>query len=139
MTKSKVIVGLKTASQFSIEERRAIIEEYLRTGCRKQYIWRKYTGQSLERGKLLRWMRELGYVPPAEISKLAVSNSITMPKPKSSKSLENMQLKEKIIVLEKALINSELRCTAYETMIEIAEKELKISIKKKSNTKLSIE
>ncbi|MBT2623781.1 hypothetical protein [Chryseobacterium sp. ISL-6] len=137
MTKSKAILGFKTASQFSLDERRVIIEEYLRTGCRKQHIWKKYTGQSLERGKLLRWMRELGY--STKSSKFPVSNSTAMPKPKSGNSLENMQLKEKITELEKALINSELRCTAYETMIEIAEKELKISIKKKSNTKRSIE
>ncbi|MYY46394.1 hypothetical protein EH153_00180 [Elizabethkingia anophelis] len=57
----------------------------------------------------------------------------------SSKLLDNLQMKQKIAELERALINSELRCTAYETMIEIAEKELKISIKKKSNTKRSIQ
>lgn len=47
------------------------------------------------------------------------------------------ELKERIKQLEKALLNSELRATAYETMIEIAEKELKINIRKKSNTKQS--
>ncbi|MBC9813065.1 hypothetical protein H9Y05_11355 [Crocinitomicaceae bacterium CZZ-1] len=47
------------------------------------------------------------------------------------------ELKERINQLEKALLNSELRATAYETMIEIAEKELKINIRKKSNTKQS--
>jgi transposase len=47
-------------------------------------------------------------------------------------------MQEKIKELEKALVNSELRATAYETMIEIAEKELKINIRKKSNTKPSI-
>ena len=137
MRKSKETAGLKTASQFSLDERRAIIEEYLRTGCKKQHIWTKYTGQALERGKLLRWMRELGY--PTKSGKLPVLNPIAMPENQSSKLLENMQLKQKIAELEKALINSELRCTAYETMIEVAEKELKINIKKKSNTKQSIQ
>ncbi|MCC6722666.1 MAG: hypothetical protein IT243_10740 [Bacteroidia bacterium] len=47
-------------------------------------------------------------------------------------------MKEKINQLEKALVHSELRATALDTMIEVAEKELKISIKKKSFTKQSI-
>lgn len=38
-------------------------------------------------------------------------------------------------MLEKSLVNSKLKSTMYETMIEIAEKELKISIKKKFNTR----
>ena len=51
--------------------------------------------------------------------------------------MEQAQLKERIAQLEKALIQSELRATALETMIEIADKELKINIKKKSFTKRS--
>ena len=61
-----------------------------------------------------------------------------MAKSKNDSSLEVLQMQEKIKALEKALLNSELRATAYETMIEIAEKELKINIRKKSNTKQSI-
>lgn len=137
MTKSKETVGFRTANQFSLDERRAIIEEYLQTGCSKQHIWRKYTGQLKERSKLLRWMRELGH--PTKSRKLPVSNPLSMSDSQSSKLLDNLQMKQKIAELERALINSELRCTAYETMIEIAEKELKISIKKKSNTKRSIQ
>ena len=39
-------------------------------------------------------------------------------------------MKEKIKHLEQALVNSELRATALEMMIEVAEKELKINIRK---------
>lgn len=60
-----------------------------------------------------------------------------MAKSKKDSSIEVLQMQEKINQLEKALLNSELRTTAYETMIEIAEKELKINIRKKSNTKQS--
>lgn len=138
MTKSKVILGLKHPSQFSLEERKLIVEEYLQTGKKKQEIWQKYTGQPAERGRLLRWMRQLGYDIPARWGKLANTSNTNMPKKKPEVSTENFQLKEKISQLEKALLNSELRATAYETMIEIAEKELNISIKKKSFTKQSI-
>jgi transposase-like protein len=138
MEKSKVILGLKHPRQFSIEERKLIVEEYLQTGKQKREIWKKYTGRSEEKGDLLKWMRQLGYDIPTRYSKLVSSNLSTMPKKKIEDSIENIQLKEKIAQLEKALLNSELRATAYETMIEVAEKELNIVIKKKSFTKQSI-
>lgn len=137
MEKSKVILGLKEPSQFSWEERKLIVEEYLLTGKQKREIWEKYTGKKEEKGNLLRWLRDLGYSDPYKGSKLVRPNSDTMAKSKKDSSLEAVQLQAKIKELEKALLNSELRATAYETMIEIAEKELKINIRKKSNTKQS--
>jgi len=139
MEHRKVILGLREPCNFSLEERKLIIEEYLRTGCKKQFIWEKYTGQPEERGRLLRWMRQLGYDIPAKLGKLAVQNSSAMRIRQSSfnDSLDSVQLKERITQLEKALVQSELRATALETMIEVAEKELRINIKKKSFTKQS--
>ena len=138
MEKRKVILGLKAPRYFSLEERKIIIEEYLRTSCSKREIWKKYTGQKEEHGHLLRWMRQLGYDMPSTRGKLADKNtSASMPKQKPNKSIENTQLQERITQLEKTLVQSELRATALETMIEVAEKELKINIKKKSFTKQS--
>jgi len=51
--------------------------------------------------------------------------------------VEYVQLQEKNAQLEKALVQSELRATALATMIEVAEKELEINIRKKSYTKQS--
>lgn len=50
-------------------------------------------------------------------------------------SVESIQLKQRIKELEKALEFSELKAEAFSEMIDIAEKELKVSIRKKSNTK----
>ena len=131
MSISKFILGLKSPSQFSIEERQHIIEEYLRSGCKKRDIWEKYTGEPDERGRLLRWMRQLGYAIPPKWGKLAgkkltnMSNSMSVSP--SNYLLENVQLKEKISQLEKALVHSELRATALETMINVAEDELYVS------------
>lgn len=138
MEKSKVILGLKNGRDFSYEERKLIVEEYLSSGCKKRDIWKKYTGQEEEHGELLRWIRQLGYEDTGGISPYIAKKNEVMAKSKIQYSDENFQLKEKIKDLEKALVNSELRSSAYETMIEIAEKELKISIKKKSFTKQSI-
>lgn len=137
MEHRKVILGLKHPSEFSLDERKLIVEEYLRTGSNKRSIWKKYTGQSEEQGRLLRWMRQLGYNIPSKCGKLAGQNLSDMRKSAFNYTVENLQLKEQISQLEKALVQSELRATALETMIEVAEKELKINIKKKSFTKQS--
>ena len=72
---------------------------------------------------------------PSKSGKLAGQNLSDMRKSAFNYSVENLQLKEQISQLEKALVQSELRATALETMIEVAEKELKINIKKKSFSK----
>lgn len=140
MEKSKPILGLRFASSFSLEERRAVIEDYLSSGSSKQEIWGKYTGKYAEAGQLLGWMRQLGYDTETKRPKKSIFNASSDTEMSKSTPIsnENFQLKQKIAELEKALINSELRSTAYQTAIEIAEKELKISILKKSNTKPSI-
>ena len=137
MEKSKGILGLKKPSEFSIEERKSIIEEYLQTGFRKREIWEKYTGRKEEKGNLLNWMRELGYHPKSQKATFGLTNQKDMPKDTAEESIENIQLKEKIKQLEKALVESELRAVAMETIIEVAEKELKINLRKKSYTKQS--
>ena len=83
-------------------------------------------------------MRELGLDISKKQTILNPVKSDNMAKSKNDTSSEVLEMQEKIKALEKALLNSELRATAYETMIEIAEKELKINIRKKSNTKQSI-
>ena len=138
MEKSKPILGLKNPRFFSFEERRQIIEEWQKSGKTKREIWEKYTGRSEEKGRIFRWMRELGMDVSNKQTIFNPVKSDNMAKSKTDSSLEVLQMQEKIKALEKALLNSELRATAYETMIEIAEKELKINIRKKSNTKQSI-
>lgn len=137
MKKSKVILGLKPPKEYSMEERKMIIEEYLRTGCKKRAIWEKYTGEPLEKGRLLEWMRQLGYEESSGRSKSTRQHSSSVNKLKADESREVGQLKERIEQLEQALVHSELRATAYETMIDVAEKELRINIRKKSYTKQS--
>ena len=51
--------------------------------------------------------------------------------------LENLVEQERIRVLEQRLREAELKAIAYSKMIDIAEKEFKISIRKKFDTKPS--
>lgn len=146
--KSKLISGLRISHNggsrlfFTEDEKHMIIQEYFSSGKTKREIWERYTGQHQERGHLLRWMRQLGYCDSISSRKYNLaSNMIDMPKENTkenrSESIENPELKRKIEKLEKQLKDAEMKALAYSTMIDIAEKELKISIKKKYNTKPS--
>ncbi len=135
MIKRQPILGFKPPGKFTIEERKLIIDDFVNSGLSKSDIWEKYTGRRDEHGYITTWMRYYGYSIPPKNIKLALLKTDTMPI--KSETISEIELKAKIKQLEQALINSELRATALETMIEVAEKELKINIRKKSNTKPS--
>jgi transposase len=134
----------KSSRYFTDAERHQVIKEFFSSGLSKREIWQKYTGAADERGHLLRWMRELGY--DANTRKRMpniVHNHIAMPrkhKPEKSTddqdaSFEALQLKKRIVELEKQLKDAELKAIAFSTMVDIAEKEFNIPIRKKLNTK----
>jgi len=60
---------------------------------------------------------------------------VNKPVNKSEDTFENLQLKKRIAELEKQLKSAELKAIAFSTMVDIAEKEFKIPIRKKLNTK----
>ena len=131
------------ALRFTDEEKHQIIQEVRSSGLTKQAIWKKYTGRDEEHGKILQWMRQFGYNSSISPSRpIEASNLEHMPGKKSKppvsesdREFENLQLKRRIAELEKQLKDAELRAIAFSSMIDIAEKEFKIPIKKKFNTK----
>lgn len=128
-----MIKHTRPSAAISESEKREIIEEYLKGGKTKVEIWRKYTGNAHEHGHLSRWMRKLGYLEerlPLPSRPLSLP---TMPGNKPQPSVEELQ--KKIRQLEQQLLDSQLKEEAYRRMIDIAEKELKVSIQKKPNTK----
>lgn len=139
--RSKSHVGFKKSSDFSVSDRHRIIQEMMLTGSNKQEIWEKYTGQPEEHGRVLRWMRELGYHGRhSEIRATFLGNSIPMKNSPSSAaaagdSEETLQLKKKIRELESQLNDAEMKAIAFSTLIDIAEKEFSIPIRKKATTK----
>lgn len=137
MDKKNYRVPLRKARFYSEEERKLIIEEYLEGGISKTELWRKYTGKNEEHGQIFRWMDQLGYDRSKNKPKLATTSLAVMKKTKDKK-IKKVLLEERVKELEKALVESELRASAYNSMITIAEKELKINIRKKSYTKQSI-
>jgi transposase len=135
----------KAGKYFTETEKHLIIQELISSGCTKAEIWEKYTGQNEEHGQLLRWMRQLGYdISIKTIRPNFTTNFYNMPKKKikldkpvnvEDESFETLQLKKRIAELEKQLKEAELKAIAFSTMVDIAEKEFKIPIRKKLNTK----
>jgi transposase len=126
-----MITQTRPSSAINESERREIIEEYLKGGRTKKEIWQQYTGKTEEHGQIIRWMRQLGYMGrtlPSRPLSLPI-----MPGNKPQPSVEELQ--KKIKQLEQQLLDSQLKEEAYRRMIDIAEKELKVSIRKKPNTK----
>lgn len=136
-TKNQVI---RTGGSISWEEREAIIKEYLSGNYTKVEIWKKYTGQDEEHGQILRWMRTLGYVSNENSNERKKKFLHLRIQPPEILDTENsnqdpVELQKRIKELEKQLETAQLKAEGYELMIEIAEKELKIPIRKKSDTK----
>ena len=134
----------KAGRHFSVEDQHKIIQEMISNGCTKRAIWKKYTGQEEEKGQLFRWMKKLGYSSyrPRKKTKLEEVN-LTMSgknkrKPLTSSVDQNndlLQMQRRIFELEQQLKEAELKAIAYATMVDIAEQEFKIPIRKKYNTK----
>lgn len=134
------------AGSFTLEERRKIIEDYLTGSLDKSQIWEKYTGSPKEHGNLNRWMKQLGMEPVYLManhrrarSTIFTKKSVSvLPKEehttnKGKKSKE--ELEREIAELKRELETMKLQAEGYQAMIEIAEKEYKIPIRKKPNTK----
>src|SRR5688572_8411669 len=122
---------IRTTGAFGPKERRAIVEEYLNGSKSRAAVWRKHTGQQHEKGQLLRWIKQLGYMDNVVNEDIVTFD----PMPKEKKKEESPEeLKARIKELERQLEDSQIKEEAYRRMIDIAEKELKISIRKKSNT-----
>lgn len=128
----------RAVNRYSEADKHAIIKAYLGSNRTKQSIWQEFTGQAEEHGKILKWMRQLGYT----LEKICTFTEYKTPVPMSNKPVspsdsdfEKQQLEKRVAELEKQLKEAEMKAIAFSTMVDIAEKEFKIPIRKKYNTK----
>lgn len=136
--KSKASLGqwLNNRLYLSDDEKKQIIKDYLSGTETKQSVYSRYTGYATENGKIVKWMRQFGME-----NKLGKNtNFVSMPtrkkdKDQSSDNFETLKLKKRIVELEKQLQTAEMKAIAFSTMVDIAEKEFNIPIRKKHNTK----
>lgn len=108
---------------FSDSDRLQLINEYLASGESKEVFQAK---RRLGHSVLSRWMLNFGI---SEQTK-----PIQMPKTET-KNYYEQQLQDGIARLKKELEYEKLRSKAFETMIDIAENELNVNIRKKSGAK----
>jgi Skp family chaperone for outer membrane proteins len=121
---------------YDVSFKRMVIEEYLSTGCTKAFLLKKH-GITFK-SAIQTWMRILGYTDPNKAVQKPKFGKLTFTSlPKKVKKTEEgvSQLQKKIQELERQLEDEKLRSEAYARVIEKAEQELKIPIRKKLNTK----
>lgn len=114
---------------YSNAEKLRIIEEFLKSGMTMEAFQVK---NGMGHCTLSRWMTKFG------ISNTSTKQFIEMKKTQENdteKTLKERTLESKVAQLEKELKDEKLKSLAYSTMIEVAEKELGIEIRKKSGAK----
>jgi transposase-like protein len=125
----------RSIREYSESFKRKVIEEHLNTGASQSSLLRKYDIRF--KGAFQKWMQQLGYINIYQ--KVGHLQSTTLlplsaKKKKISTSAESGQ-EARIKELERLLEDEQLRSEAYSRMIDIAEKEFHIPIRKKPNTK----
>jgi transposase len=106
-----------------------VVQEYLSTDISQDEIRTKYSigGKNC----ITNWMRKFGMRAP---SQKQIELQRLMSK-ESDKTTRERALESKVHNLEKALEHEKLRVEALNTLIDIAEKDFKLSIRKKPGTK----
>lgn len=121
----------KLIQVYSDEFKRSICEEYLNGTSSKMEVQRKY--RIGFKSAIVTWLRKFGYVDQPTSDYRAVCTLDFMGK--SNKDIQ--ALERKIKLLEQQLADAELKAVVYDKLIEVAERDLNISIRKKRNTKQS--
>ncbi len=127
----------KVIQQYSEKFKRQVCEEYLRTGQTKKSLLNKYDIRM--KSGIQTWLRQLGYVDihqkgassPFTTSCLAPKQTFAW----SASETDQPALEKRIKELEHLLQEEQVRSQALRRMLELAEQELKLPIRKKFNTK----
>jgi transposase-like protein len=119
----------RKVNHFTDEFKFLVIQDYLNTDISQKDLMIKHgvRGNSC----IPNWMRKFG---DNKVTDEQISIQRTMAK-EEDKTPRERKLEAKVKELEKALEQERLRTLALNTMINIAERDLKISIRKKSGTK----
>ncbi len=115
----------KWQNQYTEEFKRSVCEEFLISDLTLRAMEQKH---GLGNSRLNCWLNEYGY----QVKKPYILETGPMAKERIPKNTDELtQIRE----LEKQLEMSRMEAAAYRKMIEIAEQELKIEIRKKSDIK----
>ena len=106
-----------------------VVQEYLTTDISLKELMSNHSIRG--HNCISNWMRKFGM---SQITEEQINLQRTMSK-EVEKTPQERRLEAKIKELEKALEHARMRTLALDTMINVAERDLKISIRKKSGTK----
>jgi hypothetical protein len=124
MRKEKKKSAKSCSIRYSIELKEEVCREFLKGGVCKTDLEKKY---KIGHGRVLYWLQECGYL--AKNGQLTPKRLLMARK--KSKSIKDLPPTLRVKELEKALEQANLQSEAYRLMIEVAERELKIEIRKK--------
>ena len=114
---------------YSDDMKLKVVQEYYSTSQSQKDLMLKYG--ILGPNTITNWIRKFGIKSPTQ-NELKLQKEMT----KSTKETKlELELKSKILRLEKELSFEKLKSEAYNTLIDVAEEELKIDIRKKSGSK----
>lgn len=125
-----------TMQSYSEEFKRKICEEYLRGGVTKVFLLKKYNIRF--RSAVQKWMQQLGYKDihqKARYLRPNITSKLANNKPFNSAPVSEQSLESRVKELERQLEDEQLRSEAFQRIIDIAEKEFNIPIRKKPSTK----
>ena len=117
--------------------KRSIIDEYLVSGKPKLVIQREHGIKF--KSAIATWMKQFGYADAdKKVTILRLSNQLELTKkysPEQSASKDAKALEKRIKELERQLEDEKIRTEMLSRMIDIAETEFKVPIRKKPSTK----
>ena len=116
-------------NKFTDDFKLMVVQDYLSSGISQPELKKKYNFGGNQ--NIYRWMRKFGLSKPSEDQ---IELHRAMAKEKQKSTLEQ-ELELKIKKLEEDLKREQFRTKALSTMIDIAERELKVDIRKKSGAK----
>lgn len=111
--------------RFTDELAYQIVQEYLTTDISQSELQKKYNFGG--KGNIYRWMRKFGVSKP-DTEQLKLNRVMTREKESNPRERE---LELKISKLEDALQREKFKASALNTLIDVAERDLKIEIRKK--------
>jgi transposase len=124
---------IEVRQMFDESFKRMVIEEYLATKCSKMELLKKYNIHF--KSAIQTWMKKLGYEDTERPQRVKFDKDLPMIISMASKSENIRELQKRVQELEQQLQDEKLRTEAYSRILDKAEQELKIPIKKKLNTK----
>ena len=116
-----------------------IIQEYLSTGCGYRKLQEKY---GISRTTICKWVliyQGIHNLPPTSLQQSYYIDPMEKKKRNKESGISDNEaaLLKKVAMLEKQLKHQELRSEVLDTLINVAEKQLNISIRKKPGTQQS--